>query len=84
MSIDALEMMMKRRSARTGIHCNPHKFRHSCAVQYLRNGGRVEVLRAMLGHSKLDMTLHYARIAGIDLTEAHDTADPARALRLRV
>jgi site-specific recombinase XerD len=84
MGLDALEMMMKRRSGRTGIHANPHKYRHSCAVQYLRNGGRVEVLRTMLGHSKLEMTLHYARIAGVDLTEAHDHADPLRALRVRV
>lgn len=84
MTLDALEMLMKRLSARTGIHANPHKFRHSCAVQYLRNGGRVEVLRTMLGHSKLEMTLHYARIAGVDIVEAHDYADPVRALKVRV
>jgi hypothetical protein len=38
----------------------------------------------MLGHSTLDMTLHYATLAGTDLTTAHETADPARSLKVRV
>ena len=42
------------------------------------------MLKAMLGHTTLDMTLHYARIAGVDLTAAHETADPARSLKVRV
>lgn len=72
-----------RHGKAVGIHAHAHLFRHGCAIQYLRNGGRVEVLRAMLGHSKLEMTLHYARIAGVDLVEAHDTADPIRGLKVR-
>jgi integrase/recombinase XerD len=76
--------MLKRYEGWTGIHCNPHKFRHTAAITYLRNGGRVETLRAMLGHSKIDQTLHYARIAGVDLAAAHELADPARSLKTRV
>jgi integrase/recombinase XerD len=80
----ALKGLLVRLSDRTGVRCNAHKWRHSAAVQYLRNGGRLEILRAMLGQSTLDMTLHYARIAGVDLTAAHETADPTRSLRTRV
>ena len=76
-----LKEVFKRKERKTGIHANPHKFRHSAAIQYLRSGGRVETLRTMLGHSTLDMTLHYARIAGVDLTAAHETADPTKALK---
>jgi len=76
--------LLERRGKRAGVHAHPHKFRHSAAIQYLRSGGRVEVLRSMLGHTTLDMTLHYARIAGLDLAEAHATADPARSLKTRV
>ncbi len=78
-----LVSMLTRLERRTGIHANPHKWRHSAAVQYLRNGGKVEALRAMLGHTTLQMTLHYARIAGVDLTAAHEHADPARSLKTR-
>lgn len=73
-----------RLEARTGVRCNPHKWRHSSAVQYLRAGGRVETLKAMLGHSTLDMTLHYARVAGVDLVAAHEVCDPARSLKVRL
>lgn len=79
-----LRQITHRLERRSGIHCNPHKWRHSAAIQYLRSGGRVEMLKAMLGHTTLDMTLHYARIAGVDLTAAHETADPARSLKVRV
>lgn len=80
---DALYQAVKARGALAGVEVNPHKFRHSCAIQYLRNGGRVETLRAMLGHTSLKMTLHYARLAAVDLTEAHETCDPARSLKVR-
>jgi site-specific recombinase XerD len=81
---NGLVQMLKRYEGWRGIHCNPHKFRHTAAITYLRNGGRVETLRAMLGHSKIDQTLHYARIAGVDLAAAHELADPARSLKTRV
>lgn len=76
--------MLRRRGRRAGVHANPHKWRHSAAIQYLRGGGRIETLKALLGHTTLDMTLHYARIAGVDLTSAHAVADPARSLKTRV
>lgn len=60
------------------------QWRHSVAIQYLRSGGKAEALKAMLGHTTLDMTLHYARIAGVDLASAHATADPAKSLKTRV
>lgn len=84
MTYAALVQAVEARGKEAGVDANPHKFRHSCAVTYLRNQGRIEVLRAMLGHSSLRMTLHYARIAGVDLAEAHATADPARSLKTRV
>lgn len=81
---NALVHMLRRYEGWTGIRCQPHKWRHSAAIQYLRNGGKIETLRAMLGHTTLTMTLHYARIAGVDLAAAHEVADPARDLKVRV
>jgi site-specific recombinase XerD len=84
MTYDALHQVFRYLTTKTGIKCNPHKWRHSAAIQYLRSGGRVEELRTLLGHSSVEMSFHYARIAGVDLTMAHATADPARSLRIRI
>lgn len=84
LTLAGFQQMCKRRSAAAGIRANPHRWRHSAAIQYLRSGGRLETLKAMLGHTTLDMTLHYARQAGVDLTTAHATADPTRSLKSRI
>lgn len=83
LSYVGLRHMLRRRGDRAGIHANPHLFRHSFAVAYLRSGGRLETLRAIMGHSSFELTLHYARLAGVDLAAAHDTADPTRSLKTR-
>ena len=36
-----------------GVRASPHTLRHSFAVHYLRNGGNLEFLRRILGHSSI-------------------------------
>jgi integrase/recombinase XerD len=53
-----------------GIHCHPHKCRHTFAVNFLRNQGNVRQLQMILGHSRLDMIQTYTKLAEIDLQQA--------------
>lgn len=63
--------------------CHPHKFRHTMAVTFLRNGGNVFTLKELLGHTTLAMTSNYVALAQADLENQHRQFSPVDSLGRR-
>lgn len=64
------------------LGCYPHRFRHTYAIQFLRNGGDVFSLQHSLGHTDWAMTRHYANLAQSDFSNTHHRASPVDNWRL--
>lgn len=78
-----LLQIVERTGIKAGVsNCHPHRFRHTFAIQFLRNGGNIYTLQALLGHTTLDMVKRYLAIAQTDLDRDHEKASPVKGWRL--
>lgn len=83
-SINALLQIVRRLGERGKVvDVHPHRFRHTFAVSYLRNGGDPLSLQRMLGHTTLAMTNRYVNLNGEDLKAKHEHASPLTHLTRR-
>jgi len=59
-----------------GVRVSPHTFRHTGAVEFLRNGGDLFTLQRIMGHSSLQVLRGYVNLNQGDLARAHEMASP--------
>ena len=80
---DRLGKLVRRIAERAGVdNAHPHRFRHTFAIMFLRNGGNVFELQRLLGHETLTTVQIYARLAESDLQKAGRKNSPADNWRL--
>jgi len=74
---------LERIGVRAGVSgVTVHRFRHTFAINYLRNGGDPWSLQMMLGHSTMEMVKNYLALAQADLEKNHKIASPVDNWRL--
>lgn len=80
MNRQTLRLMLDRLETRSGVvHVHAHRFRHTFAINFLRNGGNIYTLQKLLGHTAFDMVKRYLAIAETDLDHDHQKASPVKA-----
>ncbi len=83
LTASAVKNILIRIGARAGVsNVFPHRFRHTFAIEYLRNRGDIYTLQRLLGHSTLDMVRRYLALSETDDKEAHQRANPGDRWRL--
>jgi len=83
MTRTALYKLVARIGERAGVKkAHPHRFRHTFAITYLRNGGDIFTLREQLGHADWKILNRYLALSQIDRARAHESASPVDRWRL--
>lgn len=85
MKLGGLQIMIRRIKESSGVTVqgNCHKFRHTFALNFLRQDKNPFNLQYLLGHSDLRMVKHYVSTLGMeDALKAHEKASPADIMGL--
>lgn len=72
LTIGGVESRLKKLGKKIGINkVYPHKFRRTLATTAIDKGMPIEQLQQLLGHKKIDTTLHYAMVKQQNVKLAH-------------
>lgn len=68
LSVRTIQSMIKKYAEKAGIpkDVTPHMLRHSYGTFYIKDGGNVETLQKLMGHSNINTTMIYVHLASID------------------
>ncbi len=77
LTIGAVEQFCRRLSKRVGFRVHPHRFRHTFAVNMLRNGTDIRTLQKLMGHASMQILMRYLNLANDEAIEVHRVNSPA-------
>lgn len=74
MTTSSVESFIYRLKKKLNITENitPHKWRHTFATTFIKNGGDLETLRLLLGHSNLKTTQKYLHLSRNDIVKNYE------------
>ena len=71
-TINGVELRVRQIGNSAGVKkCHPHKFRRTLATMAIDKGMPIEQVQRLLGHEKIDTTLHYAMVKQSNVKNAH-------------
>ena len=72
LKISGVEIRLRTLGRRLGIEkVHPHKFRRTLATRAIDKGMPIEQVQRLLGHSKIDTTMHYAMVSQNNVKLSH-------------
>ena len=75
-AVQSMLLRLSKKAKMSGVRCNPHRFRHSFATQYLVQGGDIFSLQKILGHSSLEVVKIYVNLITSDILHQHRKFSP--------
>lgn len=71
-TIGGMELRLRNIGKRAGVsHVHPHKFRRTLATHAIDKGMPIEQVQKLLGHAKIDTTMHYAMVSQNNVKASH-------------
>jgi integrase len=74
--VETITELFQRIRKQVGFPVYAHKFRHTFATEYLRQGGEIERLRRILGQTSYVMVMRYVHLDKTDLYRDFDLRSP--------
>lgn len=72
LEISGVEIRLRELGRKLGISkVHPHKFRRTLATRAIDKGMPIEQVQQLLGHSKIDTTMHYAMVDQNNVKQSH-------------
>lgn len=69
---DGVEKVVRKIGERAGVeYAHPHKFRRTLATKAIGKGMPIEQVQHLLGHQRIDTTLHYAMVDEVNVKMSH-------------
>ena len=71
-TIGGLELRLRSIGKKAGVsHVHPHKFRRTLATHAIDKGMPIEQVQRLLGHAKIETTMHYAMVNQNNVKASH-------------